>query len=160
MSTVPLRKFVEHAAERASRVFNRAGEFLPMYHYIDRDGKDFVVPAPPTQDKDAAVAIVRAVLEACGATRVAFLDEAWMLDAQRSGFDFEQANRDGISKHPDRIEVLLISAEDQNEGLVMASREIIRHDNRVVLGKLKFMPDGGELQGRMVGLLPAPERKH
>ena len=105
---------------------------------------------------------MKAYLAACGAVRVAFIDEAWTLDQEKNpGVDIDKIYREGnsISNHPARIEAVIVSAEDHHEGLLMATREIIRHGNKAVLGKLKFM-DGGSMEGRMVGLLPPLGTKH
>jgi hypothetical protein len=51
------------------------------------------------------------------------------------------------------------AAAIENEGLLMAQREIIRHGNKAMLGRLQISTfDGAE--GRMVGLLPTPAVKH
>lgn len=163
MTTIPLRKFVEHCARRAEAIFKKQGRVLPMYHAIDRDGQDVVFPSPPVGGKDEQVAAARLMLEACGATRVAFIDEAWALDQGISDLDMKELNRTGLRNHPNRIEVILIAAEDQNEGMIMASSEIIRHGDRAVIAKLKYMdeqhPGAGAYEGRMIGLLPRPKMK-
>jgi len=157
-----LRKFVEYVASRAEYLFKKQGQLSPMYHAIDADGNNYVLAGPPGT-KDEAVAQVRTFLKACGAVRVAFIDEAWILDQEASrDVDIDKIYREGksISSHPNRIEAVMISAEDSNEGVMMATREIIRHGNKAVLGKLNFMPSGGQLEGRMVGLLPSSGTKH
>lgn len=153
-----LRKFVEHVASRAEYMFKKQGQLSPMYHAIDADGNNYVLAGPPGT-KDEAVAQVKAFLQACGAVRVAFIDEAWTLSGE--GGDVEEAYRSGksIRNHPNRIEVVMISAEDQNEGMLMATREIIRHGNRAVLGKLRIQDFDG-VEGRMVGLLPRTTTEH
>lgn len=157
-----LRKFVEHVANRAEHLFKKQnGHLSPMYHAIDAAGNNYVL-AGPSGSKDEAVAQVRKFLEACDAVRVAFIDEAWTIDYERTpDVDVEKIYREGksIRNHPARIEAVIVSAEDHVEGVIMATREIIRHGNKAVLGKLKFM-EGGQLEGRMVGLLPRAGTKH
>jgi len=156
-----LRQFVEYVARRAEYLFKKQGALSPMYHAIDAEGNNYVLPGPPGT-KDQAVAQVRSFLKACRAVRVAFIDEAWVIDAETSpGVDVEKIYReaDSIRNHPARIEVVIVSGEDANEGLLMATREIIRHGNKATLGKLKFM-EGGQSEGRMVGLLPASGSRH
>jgi hypothetical protein len=161
MTKPTLRQFVEYAAKQAARIFEKQGQLLPMYHAIDATGKDLIFPSP-SQDKDKAVAIVRQILAEAGATRVAYMDEAWSVDNRESGADVEEIYRAGgsISQHPDRIEIIMVSAEDATEGIIMAHRKIFRHGGRAVLGKLEIL-EGGGLEGRMVGLLPrSPATKH
>jgi len=160
--TDSLLKFVQHVASRAEYMFKKQGQLSPMYHAIDAEGNNYVLAGPPGT-KDEAVAQVRTFLKACGAVRVAFIDEAWILDQEKAaGVDIDKVYREGnsIRNHPGRIEAVIVSAEDQNEGVIMATREIIRHGNRAVLGKLKIMPREGQMEGRMVGLLSSPGTKH
>jgi hypothetical protein len=162
MTKSTLRQFIEHAAKQAAKIFEKNGQLLPMYHAVDSAGKDLIFPSP-SADKDKAVAIVRKVLAEAGATRVAYMDEAWSIDNREAGdVDVEEIYRSGrsISEHPDRIEIIMISAEDASEGIIMAHRKIFRHGDRAVLGKLEIL-EGGGLEGRMVGLLPrSPATKH
>jgi hypothetical protein len=157
-----LRQFVEYVARRADYMFKKQGQLSPMYHAIDAEGNNYVLAGPPGT-KDEAVAQVRAFLKACGAVRVAFIDEAWILDQEIApGADIDKIYREGnsIRNHPGRIEAVIVSGEDHAEGLIMATMEIIRHGNRAVLGKLKILPQEGHSEGRMVGLLPIPTTKH
>lgn len=155
--TITLRQFVEHVAKRTEILFKKHGRVLPMYHAVNADGQDFIMAAPPGS-KDQSVAQARAFLADCKAVRVAFIDEAWALDSQKTDpADIQKIWDAGkpISRHPNRIEIILISAEDATEGALMGSREIIRHGNRAILGKLKIVDFDG-VEGRMVGLLPTP----
>jgi hypothetical protein len=156
-----LRQFVEQVAQNVSRIFEKQGQVLPMYHIIDAEGRDFVMLAPPLPDKDMAVAVARALLAEMGATRVAYIDEGWALDSKLSTADIQEVYRSGvsISEHPDRIEVILINAEDAIEGAAFAMRKIIRQGDSAVLGELEIS-EGGKSEGRMVGLLPTPGTKH
>src|SRR6187551_1372717 len=99
-----LRKFVEYVASRAEYLFKKQGQLSPMYHAIDADGNNYVLAGPPGT-KDEAVAQVRTFLKACGAVRVAFIDEAWVIDAEKSAsVDVDKIYREGnsIRNHPAR----------------------------------------------------------
>ncbi|MGY2987740.1 hypothetical protein [Bradyrhizobium sp. USDA 4508] len=157
-TVIPLRKFVERCARRAETVFKKRGQLLAMYHAIDGAGNELIFPAPPGS-KDQSVAKARELLKACEATRVAYLDEAWMMTDQ-SGLDLAKIEREGVSKQPGRIEIVMIGAEDQAEGMLTAHCEIIRSGNKAVLGKLQIDSKFDSAEGRMVGLLPAPAMKH
>jgi hypothetical protein len=69
---------------------------------------------------------------------------------------------EGISEHPNRVEVVLFHCEDADAGVFEAHRPIIRKNRRKpTLGPLKYTvtpDDGGGAEGRMVGLLPQPEK--
>jgi hypothetical protein len=107
---------------------------------------------PCLATKDVSTAAARAFLVSIEATRVAFIDEAWMMESA-VGIDRDKIDREGVAKQPGRIEVILISAEDEREGQIMAIREIIRHGGESKLGALRILQEGG-MEGRMIGLLP------
>lgn len=133
-----------------------------MYHAIKRDGTHFVFPAL-SSNKDTGVALARAAFELFDVVRYIFINEAWVLDARRRGMtaaESERIDREGISTHPDRIEVVMFAAEDETEGMLMARRCILRPEHgKPKLTALEYMPDSGRFQGRMVGLLPRHSRE-
>jgi hypothetical protein len=151
--TTSLRDFVAHAAQRASAIFEERGRIRPMYHAVAGNGADLLFTAPPG-DKNLSIMAARIVLSAMRATRVAFIDEAWMLDAPSGDIiDVDKVNREGVEAQPNRIEVLVISAEDEAEGMLMATRRIDRHGDRAVLGDLQMLAFDS-VEGPMIGLLP------
>jgi len=158
-----LQTFIERVANSAAREFAKHDAFgCMLYHAVKPDGEEVIFPLPPG-DKDRSAALARQVLKSIDAVRVAMICEAWMLDARMPdvpSFDIAKIEREGVACQPGRIEVLLISGEDQAEGSLMARREIIRHDGRVMLGKLEFIEQGSHSEGRMVGMLPAKGVKH
>jgi hypothetical protein len=71
------------------------------------------------------------------AVRVVFIDEGWMLEAFGDAhIDLDKIEREGVRGQAGRKEVIMWCAEDAQEGLLMATREIIRSGDRVVLGAL------------------------
>jgi hypothetical protein len=153
---ITLRQFMSCAAREASALFARQGNQLrPMYHAIDRNGRDVVFAAARGPSDFLNQDGPRLTLADIGASRVVFIDEAWIVSGAKANLDLAVAF--GASVHPRRVEVLLLAGEDQLEGSLMATRDIIRTGNRVVLGALSFLePD--VLSGRMAGLLPAKSR--
>jgi len=154
-----LREFFARVADRAARQFSKEKSIgCTIYHAVKPGGDEVIFPQPPG-DKDRSIALAREVLKAIDAARVAIICEAWVLDARTQAFDIAKINREGVARQPGRIEILLIAAEDQVEGSLMARREIIRHDGRVILGKLTFIEHDGA-EGRMAGMLPSLRMKH
>jgi hypothetical protein len=153
---ISLEEFVKDAASRASTIFEAKGEVLPMLHFVDGDGEESVTPVP-MNDKDEASAFIRAMCAVFNAKRAVFITEAWML-SEIGGISpevMERTDRHGVRNEPGRIEVLLLNAEDQHEGLLMATQEIIRKGNRkATLGPLSIMKGMDQAQGRLVGFLP------
>jgi hypothetical protein len=160
-----LREFVERADRKACEIFAKTGQVLPIYHIIDGNDRDVLVPAPRTGGKTLEAAMIRALMEAIEAKRFVCIQEIWMLemsamsDAEAKAMS-ERANREGVSNLPGRIEAISISAEDVEEPMIMAWREIIRPERgRAKLGDLVIMPPDGA-EGRFVGMLPKKGRTH
>src|SRR5258708_5320326 len=129
-----------------------------MYHALKADGRSLIVPAPKTQDKDFIRSAIRHIFEIEQVIRYVQIGEAWTLsDSATPEEIFETAKQGGLSKHPKRVEIVLLLGEDHQEGFVMAQREIIRgRGKKPRLGPLEFRQFNG-VEGRMVGLLPTPE---
>jgi hypothetical protein len=128
-----------------------------MYHVVHPDGGYEIVPAPPL-DKDTAVALIRAYFSIADIRRYVMIDECWRLDLRATSkaeadaaFAFCQEH--GVSKDPKKIEAVAFMAEDAL-GQLNAYRLIERPANgKPRLAPLMFDPEGGNYQGRMVGLL-------
>jgi hypothetical protein len=127
-----LQEFVTGCSEAAAKVFHLRGHISPMWHVVTRDGKHLMTPSPcPYKD-----------------------------DAVAPGEDVEALNArsrmltGSLAHHPDRVEVLMLSGEDENTGLCTARRVIHRPPHgKAYLGPLEIdTPTSSE--GRMVGLLP------
>lgn len=144
-----LRQYLEEVAELGTQLFERNGHLRPAYAITTPHTSRGIVPAPPTDDKDFAAALMRKLLEDMGATRVVFMDECWIV---RVGAKDEVPT--GSLEHvPGRQEALLFSGEDETEGFLLARREIIRDGDKATLGPLEI-DTPPMLEGRMVGLLP------
>lgn len=159
MTTDPeLNELLDHASLFVEKAFHDVGRIAPMWIAVDRSGNQVVVPPPVpfiNQDaKDYAVMVVRAMFEFTGVTRYVFVCESWLLTGP--GIDLERDQRDGISDHPDRQEVIILTAESESAGLVMAWRHIIRPTKgKAKLGPLVIDQHAGlTVEGRMVGMLP------
>lgn len=155
-----LQEFVTDCSEAAAKVFHLRGQLSPMWHAVTRAG-EYLMISSPHPDKDTVAALMRALFELRDVTRYVFIDEAWQLDVKRRpGEDVEALtarvrNFGGtVQGHPDRVEVLMSSGEDETAGMVTARRVIIRPQHgKAFLGPLEiYTPELSE--GRMVGMLP------
>jgi hypothetical protein len=155
-----LQEFVTGCSEAAAKVFHLTGRISPMWHAVTREGEHLMTPSP-CYDKDTAVALMRALFELRDVVRYVFIDEAWTVEVKRRpGEDVEALNERSrqlggtLADHPDRVEVLLLSGEDETAGLCTARRVIHRPPHgKAYLGPLEIdTPNRSE--GRMVGLLP------
>jgi hypothetical protein len=86
-----------------------------------------------------------------------------MLDLKAEGTTAEAmahartAFADGLSDHPDRIEIVAFQAESLDCRTVTGHRRIIREKHRVPrLGPLEIV-DTTQSEGRMVAMLPRPK---
>ena len=138
-------------------IFAQTGQVLPMYHIIAPLGET-VIPAPPVDDKDVAVQIIRLLLEKVEATRVCYVDEAWTVERKGTRDDLDRLrNMPPPSEQPDRQEIVLFSVEDVSLGELLGHRDIIRKaGKRPRLGELVIHERTTISVGRMVGLLPRP----
>jgi hypothetical protein len=155
-----LKSLIEFASGQAEKQFRRTGVFYPMYHAIQADGQQLILPAMD-EDKDVGVALIKAAFMLNDVDRYVFIDEAWILDHRKDGreisdAEMERINRYGLEHHPDRREVLMFAAENRKGEMQTATRFILRPES----GKAKLAPlrmddmkriSGSE--GRMVGLL-------
>jgi hypothetical protein len=159
MSTADLRSMIERASRHVEGIFQVTGHILPMWHAIKSNGQHIITPAPATDDKDMAAAIMRALFELEDVVCCLFIDEAWTIEADNAA-DARKitewiAQGHGARDHPDRREVVAFAAEDES-GMLTARRPIIRPAH----GKPKLGPlqiddmRGMESSGRMVGMLP------
>lgn len=152
-----LRQFLDERAEVVARMFHDIGRINRMYHVVDGEGRQVIMPAPPG-DKDTSVAMTRVMFEVFRVRRYVMFDEGWTVMSENPGeadLAVEHARTRSLETFPGRKEVLLIVAEDEDEGQIMASREIIRPARgKARLGPLEVW-DTGVSEGRMVGLLPS-----
>jgi hypothetical protein len=151
-----LREFIEQASKPIGARFDQCGEIKPMYHFVRGDGAEVVMPAIPGP-KDFSVQIARTVLDACEATRVLFISEGWILEGPvPAGADLNKIrDRQGSLEHePGRVEVVMFSGEDAQEGSIMGFRDIVRESGKPpYLAPLRIVTTDRS-EGRMIGLLP------
>jgi hypothetical protein len=146
---------LELASQFAQDRFDALGHLYPLWHAITSEGTHAVLQ-PKGATKDENVALVRAEFKQLDVIRYVYLDEAWMLEAP--DFSREVIER-GIRHHPDRVEVVMFSAEDRDRGQLAARRRIIRPPNKKpYLGPLELDPHSGFWAGRIVHLLTPPGR--
>jgi|SRR5262245_435804 len=150
-----LKEQIECVSEWADAVFADAGEILPMWHAIDADGTNHIIPAL-MPDKDAMAAALRAFCKEKNAVRLMFITEAWTCatDDQKVAEQAMAWMRAGktLESFPGRIEVLMFSCEDET-GTLNAHRRIIRGEGKPTLGPLEWFPANSTLEGRFTNML-------
>jgi hypothetical protein len=162
MSEQQLRALIDNASMFAEQVIAARGEVAPIWHMITSDGEEMIELTPPVHDKDTAIGLIRALMAMANVVRYIHLCEAWMLDDRKnrrySDAEIRKIAEEGLSEHPDRMEVVIFQAEDHEAGMISGHRRIIRNKgDHPRLGPLELLPRGTESEGRFVGLLPKPK---
>ncbi|MBT1509352.1 hypothetical protein KIP88_02460 [Bradyrhizobium sp. SRL28] len=153
---IALKALIEFASTQAGKLFRRQGILYPLYHCIRADGETTILNQFD-QDKDLSVAMTKAWMHLNDIDTYVFMDEAWILDTTKSGSpepDLEWIKRHGVSKHPDRREVVMFSAENLRGERLTAKRFILRPEiGKPTLAPLVIDEPFEHSEGRMVGLL-------
>jgi hypothetical protein len=159
MSEQDLHRMIKFASGICEAMFDRIGEVAPIWHMVTSDGREMIEPQPPV-DKDIANMLMRALFELANVVRYVYFGEAWIAilidktDEERDKL-LQQIDRNGVASLPDadRVEVVMLQAEDFEAGQILAHRRIIRGKGKPRLGPLEIAP-WGHSEGRMVGMLP------
>ena len=149
-----LKKMIEGASRACDDIFRDSGEILPMWDAETADNRRILIPVL-SGDKDITAALIRAKFELEQVVRYVFITEAWVLMAKPGTPMATHALGGGSLEHvPGRTEEVMFMGEDEN-GIVMAHRDIIRGKGKPKLGPLRWVPaDSGGFEGRLVGMLP------
>jgi len=147
-----LEEFVKDVDEKIVMIFEEMGVVYAMWHIVPREGREIFVPSPTVENKAVLDKVMRAFFEKIDAVRFALINEAWTL----TGADDDELNEamlTGLKDHPDRVEVVCYTAEDEM-GRVLGMRSIIREKGKkprlgpLSVERVKFS------EGRFVGMLP------
>ena len=158
-----LQELFDIAAENAARMFNESDdhEVLPMWHAVFGNDEHVLIATPWSNDheKDTVVKGLRKMFAAEQVKRFAFIVEAWtaqvtqpenVTKAQKAYLEYDGPRP---SEHPDRREVLMITAEDRSGESIMGWYYILRPEH----GPPKLSPlevmSTDNMAGRMMGLL-------
>jgi hypothetical protein len=154
MSEKQLREMVDGASDWALKCFKQEGAVAQVWFAVTAGGDRFAVPSPVPGNPDLSVIMIRALFELRDVVRYVFVSEAWTVLTSDLG-DVEKARRFGARSHPDRVEVVALSGEDQESRQLTARRRIIRPQKaKAYLGPLEWDEPWDQSEGRVVGLLP------
>jgi hypothetical protein len=146
-----LQDLFDNAAANAKRMFDETGEVLAMWHAVNGKNENILIATPwgDEDEKDATVDALRHLFRAQHVKRFAFIVEAWV----RQAVSMEDINSCPPSEHPDRREILMITAEDRDGSQIMGFYYILRPEHGPAkLSPLHVQPYDATA-GRMVGLL-------
>lgn len=155
-----LREFVEQIAIDVGEHFTAHGSIGPTY-FIAAQGNEVVcMPAPPLP-KPIAMEVMRELFKSLDIKRYCYVDEAWLVTAQAPPGvgTYEEARKhfEGMPmprEHPDRVECIMLYAEDHVEGYFTGRRMITRDaDGKGTLGSLES-EQPTITGGQMTAMLP------
>jgi hypothetical protein len=161
MSKRDLEQLIDKASNFAEVMMREKGEVAPIWHMITEGGEELIELTPALENKDLAIGLMKAMFEFFHVVRYVHFTEAWTLDYRGekarkiSADEWQKIANEGVRNHPDRIEVVMFQAEDNEAGLITGHREIIRDKGKPHLGPMIFFPTtNASSEGRLVGLLP------
>ena len=144
------------------------GEIPPLAHLICRNDletgepleapRPYMIPCMFPMDKDRWTDLIRGLAMRGNAIGCAMVNEAWAL-ATGSGDELNQAMEqyDGdFSKHPDRIEQVIILTEHAQEGRKMWLADIIREGDTARLSEFACHKEEKDstIGGRFTHIIP------
>jgi len=159
-----LQELFDIAATNAARIFLESDdhEVLPMWHAVQGNGEHVLIATPWSSEKEKLITVdmLRKMFSVKHVKRFAFIVEAWTAQVPPERIkttSAEEAYRDYCgprpSEHPDRREVLMITAEDRSGESIMGVYYILRPEHGPpTLSPLEVMPYDS-MAGRMMGLL-------
>jgi hypothetical protein len=116
-----LKSLIEFASTQAEKIYRKTRVIHPMFHAISTSGENKIL-TPSLDDKDMAVAMIKAWFVLEDIAVYVFIDEAWILDTRKGGpeIDMEKVRREGARNHPDRREIVMFSAENRRGEMLTA----------------------------------------
>jgi hypothetical protein len=145
-----LHELFEIAKRNAALIFYRDGEVSPIWHAVPAHGPHMLCATPWHDDdeKDIAVSFLRDKFKEYNVVRFVFVVEAWVVQGKHA------LSGPQPSQHPDRREVLRISAEDRDGSTMSGHYYILRPEHGpATLSEFHEDPKGYAFAGRMSGLL-------
>jgi hypothetical protein len=148
-----LRDLFALAAEHAARVFRETGEMLAMWHAVDGNDENILIATPwrDPDEKHATVAHLRKLFRKNRVKRYVFVCEAWSMMAATPEEAISAAGR--VLLHPDRREILGITAEDRDGHRIMGHYYILRPEHGPPTLSPLHMVEADKSIGALMGLL-------
>ena len=149
-SELSLQALFELARNNAARIFRQDGEIIPIWHAVPAKGEHFLIATPWKNDdeKEATVELLREAFLEHKVQKYAFMVEAWVVEKT------DTLDGPRPSEHPDRREVLRITAEDIDGHTLSGHFYILRPEHQpATLSPFRQDPPDMLASGRMSGLL-------
>ena len=151
-----LNELFQHGQEAAEYLFGQQGYVVPMMIGEDTEGNTVPMAFNIGENKDMAAEGLKKFLVEHQIERYVSLVEAWVYEAKPDDPD-AQAMLSGearVSDHPQRKEVIQITAEDKNGECKSGFFRIVREKGKkATLSEFKELPEAALATGRFMGLL-------
>lgn len=163
-----LEKMFELAQEFAVTIFTVEGSIIPTFIGQDEDGhihpiacafedEDAVTRVAPEELKDFFAGKLRTFFREKEIVRYVSILEAWMIESGKATKKDEAdllSGRLPVKDHPNRVEVVHVTAEDGTK-ILSGTFRILRDANRKPrLSQFQPHTDSMQHAGRFIGLLP------
>lgn len=147
-----LQDFFAITAENLSRMFRESGEVVPMWHAVDGNDEHILIATPWSSDeeKDITSRALRQMFRAKKVKRFAFMVEAWTAEVSTLA-EVNEGPRP--SEHPDRREVLMITAENREGNSLSGFFYILRPEHGKATLSPLHMNDYHAVVGRFTDML-------
>ncbi|PWT72135.1 MAG: hypothetical protein C5B60_09915 [Chloroflexi bacterium] len=148
-----LQELFAHAAQHAAIIFREKGELVPMFHAVLGNDQHALIAAPwsDAEEKGKTIYVLRDLFRKKKVKRYVFIAEAWTVMAPSLEQVGDYIGR--MSEHPDRREVVTISAEDRDGTNMMGYYFILRPEHSPATLSPLHMSKATEAIGQLMGML-------
>src|SRR5262245_34188683 len=155
--TAALDALLDHAQKSAASILSQNKELTPMWVAECEDGRRevFATPWGNEYEKQAAVDLLRLCFASIGAIRYVFVVEAWTVKMTANSRG-DMPGGPPPSAHPDRVECVIVNAEEDAGTQRMRVYPIINRRKYRQVGPPESQCDqaGFSVEGRMAHMLP------
>lgn len=150
-----LHDFLTKEADAARNLFTKLGRVDAYVHSVNK-ADEHAVTMFALETKDQVAIAIRGVLKKTGAVRYVFVDEAWtvMARSEQQGRALQEyARSKSLEDHPDRVEIIMLAAEDAYGNRLMGRIVILRPEHGPAQLQPVIIDDYPQSSGRFTGLI-------
>jgi|SRR5580692_4581606 hypothetical protein len=154
----PLDRLIDLAIEQAERVLLNQpnASILPTFVLEQANGEVaiFATPWESERDKEITVFALRAIMRKQKVKRYSFLSEAWMATAKPGQEKLDRLpDGEQPSQRPDRVEVVVISASNDQGVVKSVMLRMVRGEAGTVIRLDRDRAEAKTIRGRFADLL-------
>lgn len=148
-----LLEFLDRHTAIVKRMFTDNGQVEPMWIIETKHEGCILVATPWTsrEEKELTIQAITAIMKSKQATRYIFMSEAWEVTGLDGKIPESVALGASVASHPDRQEILILTAEDHEKQVIRRMRILRPEQGKPHL--LDAEADDMDSEGRLIGLL-------